>query len=217
LGDIPILGNLFKLTRQENTKVNMLIFITPHIIKDTSDFTAVLKQKIEQRNKFIEQNYGKKQRTAIRNVIKAHREDLLEYKEGVTGQPEPETPPGPAAVHQGAVTTAPSPAAAKPKAAAVPAPKSVQAPAPVEPGKKPVITVPSEADQGEMYKGVTTRPSTAPTTAPTKPLATTEVPNAPSTSPAATTAPAEQRVKPPVINVPPPSPGTRGEELDLAY
>ena len=34
LGDIPIIGNLFKNTRKQEDKTELLIFITPRIIKD---------------------------------------------------------------------------------------------------------------------------------------------------------------------------------------
>ena len=34
LGDIPVLGNLFKTTNKENSKTELIIFITPRIIDD---------------------------------------------------------------------------------------------------------------------------------------------------------------------------------------
>jgi type IV pilus assembly protein PilQ len=34
LGDLPYLGNLFKRTENSETKTELLIFITPSIIKD---------------------------------------------------------------------------------------------------------------------------------------------------------------------------------------
>jgi len=33
LGDIPLLGALFRYTSKSKTKVNLVIFITPHIVK----------------------------------------------------------------------------------------------------------------------------------------------------------------------------------------
>jgi type IV pilus assembly protein PilQ len=35
LGDIPLLGYLFKTTDRESTKTEMLVFLTPRIIKDS--------------------------------------------------------------------------------------------------------------------------------------------------------------------------------------
>jgi len=34
LGDIPILGQLFRYTEERNEKVELLVFITPKIIED---------------------------------------------------------------------------------------------------------------------------------------------------------------------------------------
>jgi len=79
LGDIPIIGLLFRQSTSSISKSNLLVFITPHVIKDPSDFAEISKMKIEQRNKFIEQNYGKRQQKSIRDTIATHRADLLEY------------------------------------------------------------------------------------------------------------------------------------------
>lgn len=86
LGDIPLLGFLFSTTTNSLSKSNLLIFITPHIIKDRTDFSAILKKKIEQNNEFIDSNYSKAKKRQIRSVIKTHREDLLEFKDStITG------------------------------------------------------------------------------------------------------------------------------------
>jgi type IV pilus assembly protein PilQ len=36
LGDIPILGNLFRTSHKNNQQTNLVIFITPHIVKDSA-------------------------------------------------------------------------------------------------------------------------------------------------------------------------------------
>ncbi len=81
LGDIPIIGFLFRSSKSQTTKNNLLIFVTPYIIRDPSDFSNVSRVKIGQRNRFIDQNFGKKQRRAIRETIAMHRADLLEFSE----------------------------------------------------------------------------------------------------------------------------------------
>lgn len=93
LGDIPIIGLLFSQSDSSKFKTNLLVFITPHVIKDPSDFSEVMQRKINQRNKFIEDNYGKKQEREIKKVIAAHRADLLEF----TMPPSPATAPMPQA------------------------------------------------------------------------------------------------------------------------
>jgi general secretion pathway protein D len=41
LGDIPVLGNLFKFSSKANTKTELLIFLTPHIIQMPSQLAAL--------------------------------------------------------------------------------------------------------------------------------------------------------------------------------
>ncbi len=60
LGDIPILGWLFKSKRTETTKQNLLMFLTPKIIRNTEDSANLLVQKMKDRVRFIEKNVGGK-------------------------------------------------------------------------------------------------------------------------------------------------------------
>jgi general secretion pathway protein D len=55
LGDIPILGYLFKKKKTRVEKSNLLIFLTPYIIRDASDFRSIFNRKMEERREFIEQ------------------------------------------------------------------------------------------------------------------------------------------------------------------
>jgi general secretion pathway protein D len=47
LGDIPILGNLFKSTTKEKQKTELLVFLTPHIVKNAEDAAKVKKDTVE--------------------------------------------------------------------------------------------------------------------------------------------------------------------------
>jgi general secretion pathway protein D len=58
LGDIPLLGHLFRETSRRKTKTNLLLFLTPYIIKDQSDFRAIFERKMKERQQFVEQFYG---------------------------------------------------------------------------------------------------------------------------------------------------------------
>jgi general secretion pathway protein D len=60
LGDIPLLGQLFRSTSKTKTKVNLLVFLTPHIIYDTNDFKRLLERKMNERTSLIEQFYGER-------------------------------------------------------------------------------------------------------------------------------------------------------------
>jgi general secretion pathway protein D len=58
LGDIPILGHLFRDSTRRKTKTNLLLFLTPYIIRDTSDFRRIFERKMKERQQFVEQFYG---------------------------------------------------------------------------------------------------------------------------------------------------------------
>ena len=53
LGDIPLLGWLFKTHNNTSTKTNMFIFITPRIIKNPADIAAVTLQKEDSMGKVL--------------------------------------------------------------------------------------------------------------------------------------------------------------------
>lgn len=54
LGDIPILGYLFKKTDKTILKQNLLIVLTPYIIKDPTDLRRIMERKIRERREFLE-------------------------------------------------------------------------------------------------------------------------------------------------------------------
>lgn len=131
LGDIPLLGFLFRNNSSSTTKSNLLVFVTPHVIKDPSDFGDVTKMKIEQRNTFIESNFGKRQQKSIYETIAAHRADLLAYSPQLNSNPR----------GIGAEIT---PAASGPSSSAAPMPYQPPAPAPLPtPTSAPMPATPS--------------------------------------------------------------------------
>lgn len=58
LGDIPLLGWLFRSTTKSSAKSNLLIFITPHIMRQYEKMRMVLDRKLKERDDFIEKNAG---------------------------------------------------------------------------------------------------------------------------------------------------------------
>jgi general secretion pathway protein D len=58
LGDIPVLGILFRETTKQTIKTNLLLFLTPYIIRDSSDFRRIFERKMAERQKFVEDFYG---------------------------------------------------------------------------------------------------------------------------------------------------------------
>ena len=59
LGDIPLIGMLFRKSTTLSTKTNMMIFLTPHIIEGPEDLEEVYRVKWLQRQEFIKRFYGK--------------------------------------------------------------------------------------------------------------------------------------------------------------
>lgn len=58
LGDIPVLGWLFKNSSTENRKTNLLVFITPHIIKQYDKMRSILASKLTERDEFVRETQG---------------------------------------------------------------------------------------------------------------------------------------------------------------
>ena len=57
-GDIPLLGYLFRETTKRKVKTNLLLFLTPYIIRDASDFRRIFEKKMAERQRFVEEFYG---------------------------------------------------------------------------------------------------------------------------------------------------------------
>ena len=56
LGDIPILGYLFKFVNKTIDKQNLLIILTPYVIKDPQDMRRIFERKVRERREFLENN-----------------------------------------------------------------------------------------------------------------------------------------------------------------
>jgi len=54
LGDIPILGYLFKYSTKSKKKTNLLILLTPYIVKDQLDLQSIRERKVREREEFVE-------------------------------------------------------------------------------------------------------------------------------------------------------------------
>jgi general secretion pathway protein D len=53
LGDIPILGYLFKYTSKQKKKTNLLVLLTPYVIKDQFDLQRIVERKVRERAEFL--------------------------------------------------------------------------------------------------------------------------------------------------------------------
>jgi general secretion pathway protein D len=53
LGDIPLLGHLFKFESKKSTKVNLMILLTPKIVQDDNDMQKILEER-QKRNMLLQ-------------------------------------------------------------------------------------------------------------------------------------------------------------------
>ncbi len=54
LGDIPVIGNLFKSTSKKKTKSNLVIMLTPYIVKDQMDLESIRARKVREHDEFAQ-------------------------------------------------------------------------------------------------------------------------------------------------------------------
>jgi len=57
LGDVPVLGWLFKSSQRQRDKTNLLVFLTPKVIRSTVDSQNLLSQKKAERVEWVKQNF----------------------------------------------------------------------------------------------------------------------------------------------------------------
>ena len=53
LGDIPVLGYLFKQKQTTKTKSNLLLLLTPYVIRSPEDLRAIFERKMQERQEFL--------------------------------------------------------------------------------------------------------------------------------------------------------------------
>jgi general secretion pathway protein D len=82
LGDIPLLGALFRGSRKTDRKTNLLIFLTPHVINEPADLEEVYRMKWAQREEFMRRFYGKSKKQQEEEL-----RELLGYSMNVIDEP----------------------------------------------------------------------------------------------------------------------------------
>lgn len=58
LGDIPIIGWLFRDTKTERNKTNLMIFLTPYVVRNSEDLSRIYDKKLRDQKEFLEKFYG---------------------------------------------------------------------------------------------------------------------------------------------------------------
>ena len=82
LGDLPLIGALFRGRRTVSRKTNLLIFLTPHVIDGPEDLEEVYRVKVAQRNEFIRRFYGKSVEDQQKELA-----ELMQYSMNMVDQP----------------------------------------------------------------------------------------------------------------------------------
>lgn len=57
LGDIPVLGFLFSSTRREKKQSNLLLILTPHVIREQADLRRIFERKMRERQEFLDRYF----------------------------------------------------------------------------------------------------------------------------------------------------------------
>jgi general secretion pathway protein D len=57
LGDIPLLGALFRQTKNTMSKSNLILVLTPYIIREQSDLRAIFERKMQERQEFLDRYF----------------------------------------------------------------------------------------------------------------------------------------------------------------
>ncbi|AHV36731.1 TPA: GspD family T2SS secretin variant ExeD [Aeromonas dhakensis] len=83
LGDIPVLGYLFRSTNNSTSKRNLMVFIRPTILRDANIYTGVSS------NKYTEFRSEQQEAAAQEGYLTSPKRQVLpEYSQGVTTSPE---------------------------------------------------------------------------------------------------------------------------------
>jgi general secretion pathway protein D len=57
LGDIPVIGQLFRKTSSTKTKTNLLLFLTPYIVRSQADLRGIYERKMRERQEFLDRYF----------------------------------------------------------------------------------------------------------------------------------------------------------------
>lgn len=77
LGQVPLLGWLFKSKRKQRTKVNLLMILVPHILETPDDARRIHKRRMDERLEFLERYTAFKRRDLSTNINYRKKAGLL--------------------------------------------------------------------------------------------------------------------------------------------
>jgi general secretion pathway protein D len=187
LGSIPILGFLFRNEQLRKTKTNLLLFLTPYIIRDPSDYRRIFERKMAERAEFVKRFSGQdtryeptidysKKPGVLQRVRRAIDIEMSRPENGGLGSPDdrviyPRPPPAPqpSGPPSSEINAAPQPRPGNTPSQKAPAAErapGAQSPAEQPAGREPGKQLPSAEPQSEPAP---TPPEQAPATPPPAP------------------------------------------------
>jgi general secretion pathway protein D len=148
LGDLPVLGVLFRKTTDEKRKTNLLLILTPYVVRDQTDLRRIFERKMQERQEFLDRHFVFANEKWTPPQDYAHTNGLVEdirqaYRElDERRRLEEESTEVRPVLHEPseAVEISTSPGASHPRAtpgAAAPTPVSAAMPAAASPGATP--------------------------------------------------------------------------------
>lgn len=102
LGDLPIIGWLFRNSSTAKSKTNLMFFITPHVVRDSSDLQKIYEQKVKARDEFLRAFYG----DDFRKKPVFNRMPKLEDGKAPPAPPASESSPIPSSPSAGSMSSA---------------------------------------------------------------------------------------------------------------
>lgn len=82
LGDLPLIGALFRNRSKSTRRTDLRIFLTPHIIDDHEDMLEIMRVKSAQRQEYLRRFHGRSQDKQLEEM-----ERLLQYSMNQVDQP----------------------------------------------------------------------------------------------------------------------------------
>ena len=58
LGDVPILGRVFRTTKNGDKKVSLIVIVTPYVIEDMETLKRIFERKLKERREYVKEMYG---------------------------------------------------------------------------------------------------------------------------------------------------------------
>ena len=78
LGDVPLFGYLFKYTKKQKAKTNLLVLLTPYVIKDQMDIEQIVQRKVRERREFVNSFSNLQGMTFNRQIDYRRKRGLIE-------------------------------------------------------------------------------------------------------------------------------------------